>query len=422
MNTTFPYGVGIAYRNCLHHEMVQCQADIDFLEIPTEDYIVRKRRVVTDRDCTLLQDALRRWPCTAHGISMSIGSVEPHDETYMRNTRQFLEEYNFDVFSDHLTYHRLDGTDLAVFLCMPFAPESVDWMAEKYNSAREYLGRPFGVENVSYYYAVPHCPWQEADFLNALLERTDCTLLLDVTNIYNNATNHSYDPVQFIRSLPRDRISQLHLAGGHYAEGMWQDSHSAPVMPGVWDLLDETLRHTNVDMVVLERDSNFFPFDSGVVSDLRKAREIFYRHRPKSSPLNSVGDGGRSSPPLYSGGAGAGSSSLSPESLSSAAGIERPLRSPDHLSPKFADLRGYQRATLREITDAAFRRQVRADRSVVQRDYPMTSAWQSRWQEAPRERIDQLATKWTWIERGAKQYDEICRQQEWAAWAGRGSG
>jgi len=59
---------------------------------------------------------------------------------------------------------------------------------------------------------------------------TDCRLLLDVTNIYNNATNHGYDPLDFLRRIPLDRVSQLHLAGGHYSDGMLQDSHSYPVM------------------------------------------------------------------------------------------------------------------------------------------------------------------------------------------------
>ena len=130
---------------------------------------------------------------------------------------------------------------------------------------------------------MPECSLDEAEFLTRLTELTDCTLLLDVTNIYNNAVNHGYDPVGFVRRLPGQRVRQLHLAGGHRAEGMWQDSHSYPVMAPVWDLLHEVLRLTSADVVILERDSNFYPFEQ-VLHDLRKARAIFYQYRPGRAP------------------------------------------------------------------------------------------------------------------------------------------
>ncbi len=220
-----PYGVGLAYRPCLHDQIMRFADEIDVLEIPTEDYIIRRRRLSADPGQRLLRKALDRFPCMAHGISMSIGSVEPLDEAYMRSTRAFLDEHNFDVFSEHLAYHRMDGVDLTMFLAMPFEDVSLEWLARNYEAARNRLGRSFALENVSYYFPAPNCSLDEADFLTRLCEMTDCSLLLDVTNIYNNAVNHGYDPVEFIRRLPGDRVSQLHLAGGHYSDGMWQDSH-----------------------------------------------------------------------------------------------------------------------------------------------------------------------------------------------------
>ncbi|MBI1899618.1 MAG: DUF692 domain-containing protein [Planctomycetia bacterium] len=385
------YGVGIAYRNCLHWETVQYQSEIDFLEVPTEDYIVRRRRLFSDPETAKLRDALNRWPCVAHGISMSIGSVEPLDEQYLRTTREFMDEFGIDDFSEHLTYHRMDGKDLSVFLCLPFVEESVDWLAAKYNAARKYWGRPFGLENVSYYYPIPHCPWDEARFLTALTERTDCELLLDVTNIYNNATNHGYDAVEFIHRLPGNRIRQLHIAGGHYAEGLLQDSHSAPVFEGVWPLLEEVLKHTAAEMIILERDSNFLPFGPAVMGDIRRAREIFYKHRPAQAPPKA---------PL-----------AADEPLPAA------VPSVDVNNPRFAELRSFQRATMREITDPSYRRRIRANRAAVQADYPMSEAWQRRWQDCDPKRVDLLAAKWDFIERGRRQDDVRYRNQEWGIWA-----
>ena len=388
-----PYGVGIAYRNCLHQEIMRFANQIDLLEVPTEDYIIRSRRLATDPYGLQLREALATFPSVAHGISMSIGSVEPLDKAYMDGTLKFLEEYAIDDFSEHLAFHRMDGVDLTMFLCMPFEETSVDWLARKYEAAREKLGRPFALENVSYYFPIPHCALDEADFLTRLTQKTDCSLLLDVTNIYNNAENHGYDPMEFIRRLPGDRVSELHLAGGHYSDGMWQDSHSAPVMQGVWDLLGAVLDHTAVDVVILERDSNFIPFEA-VVADLARARAIFRKHRP-AKPGDGRAD--RKAPSAGKRWAGA-----------------RPV---DPLAPEFADLRSFQRALVREITDPEFCKQVRKDGGGAQTDYPLSNAWRQRWRACDPKRIDLLAGKWEWITDDARQDAEHYRQMEWGAWA-----
>lgn len=400
------YGVGLAYRNGLHEAIVQRQAEIDFLEIPTEDYVVRRRRMFSDPDYALLLDALQRFPCVAHGISMSIGTVEPLDAHYLRETRSFLDRFEFDIFSEHLAYHRVDGRDLAMFLCLPWVEDSLDWLAAQYVRAREALGRPFALENVSYYFTVPHCPLDETTFLRRLTEMTDCTLLVDVTNIFNNAHNQGFDALEFIRRLPGDRVSQLHLAGGHYSGGMWQDSHSAPVMEGVWELFDAALQETAAEMVVLERDSNFTPFDAAVMGDIRRAREIFHRHRPPRPPAQrpertANSDGGRAA------------------TVNGASAAEsRPVAASDFGfdSPRFADLRHYQQATMREITDAEFRAQVRGDRARIGQSYPMSPLWRDRWAGGDPAMIDLLAMKWGWIQREAAEDEQEYRRHEWTAW------
>lgn len=386
-----PYGVGLAYRNCLHREIMQFADRIDLLEIPTEDYIVRSRRLGSDPDGGLLRQALATFPSVAHGISMSLGSVEPLDRNYMEGTVRFLEECGLDTFSEHLAFHRLGGVDLTMFLSMPFEEASVEWVARNYEAARETLGRPFALENVSYYFPVPGCALDEAEFLTRLTERTDCSLLLDVTNIYNNAQNHGYDAIEFLHRLPGERVSQLHLAGGHYSDGMWQDSHSAPVMQGVWELMDDVLEHTAADLVILERDSNFIPFEN-VVADLDRARSIFRRHRP-AAPLEKPGSG----------------------SAHASNSVE--LRPADPLASEFADLRSFQRALIREITDPEFCRRVRHDGGVSQTEYPMSDAWRRRWRGCNPERIDLLAGKWEWISDDERLDAQRYRQMEWQRWA-----
>src|SRR5690606_26019195 len=139
------------------------------------------------------------------------------------------------------------------------------------------LGRRIAVENISYY-AAPYQAMAEIDFVNAVLAEADCDLLLDVNNVYVNAVNHRYDPLDYLAALPGERIAYIHIAG-HYdeAEDLKVDTHGAPVKADVWELLDAACRRLGPRPVLLERDFNFPPYTE-LVAEVAKAREVLATH------------------------------------------------------------------------------------------------------------------------------------------------
>ncbi|HRQ90465.1 MAG TPA: DUF692 family protein, partial [Bacteroidia bacterium] len=100
-----PYGVGLAYRFNVHREALAHRSEIDLLEISTEDYIVRERRTYGDPGERLLREALDHFPCLAHGLSLSIGTVGAPNDLYLDSTRRFIAENRLNVFSEHLAFH-----------------------------------------------------------------------------------------------------------------------------------------------------------------------------------------------------------------------------------------------------------------------------------------------------------------------------
>ncbi|MEM1443136.1 MAG: DUF692 family multinuclear iron-containing protein [Verrucomicrobiota bacterium] len=385
-----PYGVGLAYRFSVHREAVQNRGEIDLLELSTEDYIVRERRMYSDPNERLLKDALATFPCVAHGLRLSIGTVGTLDETYLRGTKRFMEENGLNIFSEHLAYHSVDGNDLTMFLAIPFEEAAVQWVKHNYYQARRALGRPFALENVTYGFPVPHSSLSEAEFLSRICEETDCTLLLDVTNVFNNAMNHGYDPIEFFDRLPMDRVSQMHLAGGHQLpDGRWEDSHSAPVMDQVWPLFEEAVkRSTNLRNVILERDSKLKPFDS-VMRDLRKAREIFYAHRPEEAP--PVED---------------------PEF------VDVDVASPDPGAAEFADIRSFQRALMGRITDPSFRTEFLSNAPEAVKKYGVSNPeWFQKLVDCNGQLVHEYEEAWDFFQEEDKKVAEEYEQREWAAWA-----
>ncbi len=387
---TRPYGVGLAYRYLIHQDLLRCKDQVDLLELSTEDYLVHQRRVQSDPKETLLEEALTTFPCVAHGLSLSIGSVEPLDRGYLLGTQRFLDKHQLTVFSEHLAFHRFQDRDLTMFLELPFDEASVAWTKANYERVRAILGRPFGLENVTYPFPDPKAAMSEAEFFRRVSEETDGSFLFDVTNLYNNSQNHGYDPYVFLDQYPLDRVVQLHLAGGFYTGDRWEDSHSHAVMESVWELYAEVLRRTRAEIVIVERDSRFQPF-AEVMEDVNRARELFFRHRPESPDWETPH---RVFEPETAEPWDAGSS-----------------------DPQFAGLRGYQEAVMGRITNPEFRADFHADPEAALSSIALPPEWAERVQSCDKAAMTRLEDSWDGLSQMYREEEKEFEDAEWAAWA-----
>jgi uncharacterized protein (UPF0276 family) len=147
-------------------------------------------------------------------------------------------------------------------LPLPLTKGAAVRAADRIRWIQDRLGVPFAIENVSYYSTPAQAEMSELDFLCEVLHLSDAGLLLDVNNVYVNAKNHGYDAADFIRQLPHERVVQMHIAGHvrleapHPAQGLLLDTHGAPVVPPVKELLRSTLAQVGPVPVLLERDND----------------------------------------------------------------------------------------------------------------------------------------------------------------------
>jgi uncharacterized protein (UPF0276 family) len=199
-----------------------------------------------------------RHPFALHGLSLSIGSPAPLDEGFVKKVGAFMRAHGITVYTEHLSYCGDDG-HLYDLMPIPFTAEAVDYVAARIRRVQDILGQRIGMENVSYY-AAPGAEMTELEFVNAVLERADCDLLLDVNNVFVNAINHRYDPRAFMRGVPAARVKAFHVAG-HFveAEDLRVDTHGDDVCDPVWALLDEAYALFGPKPTLLERDFNIPP-------------------------------------------------------------------------------------------------------------------------------------------------------------------
>lgn len=257
MTTRLPSAsAGLGLRRALLDDLRGAPAGtFDFLECAPDNWIG-----VGGRLGEALHDLSSQYPLTCHGLSLSLGGMAPLDDTFLARTRRFLDQHDVVLYSEHLSYCADDG-HLYDLMPIPFTEAAVRRVADRVGQVQDALGRRIALENVSYY-AAPGAEMSEIEFLNAVLERADCHLMLDVNNIYVNAINHGYDARGFLAGVPAQRVVYLHVAG-HYveAEDLRVDTHGSDVCDPVWGLLADAYRHCGVKPTVLERDFNIPPLD-----------------------------------------------------------------------------------------------------------------------------------------------------------------
>lgn len=278
------WGVGIGYRSCIHREVMASAADIDFLEIPAEDYVDANRRRYADPEERCLKEAVKRFPSVGHGSDVSVGSAEPPPPDYLDRVAKFAQRVPIGEYSEHLTCTRAGKESVHSFIAIPFTDLGVAATAANARRVAQRVGLPFLLENVCYHFEIPGSAMPEEEFIKRVVAEVDCGILLDITNVYINATNHHYDPHRFIRSLPAERILHSHYCGVvRQPDGYLLDTHSEITPPEVWDLVDEALACTALRALILERDSDFLPWER-TINEVRLAKQIFLKHRPASAP------------------------------------------------------------------------------------------------------------------------------------------
>jgi len=264
-------GFGLGLRTEHFTTVLQDPPEVDWFEINSENFMVaggKPRHFL---------DAIRqRYPVVMHGVSLSIGSSDPMDLSYLRALRQLARDIEPAWISDHLCWTGVDGVNSHDLLPLPYCEKAISHVVERVQQVQEFLGREILLENLSSYVEFSASTMPEWDFVAEVTRRSGCRLLLDVNNIVVSAHNHGFAPEDYLAGLPGDRIWQIHLAGysdyGHYAI----DTHDHDISAEVWTLYESAIRRFGAISTMIERDDHIPPL-ADLVAELQLARNAHER-------------------------------------------------------------------------------------------------------------------------------------------------
>lgn len=259
---------GLGLRSPHYSDAAECAAPGMWFEVHSENYMV-------DGGPRLawLETIRARHPLSLHGVGLSLGAdVEP-DREHLSRLKRLVQRFEPFVVSEHLAWSTWGGTYRPDLLPIPRSFEALQRVSDNVQRTQDAINRTILIENPSHYLDIPGHEYGEIEFLTELCRRTDCTLLLDVNNVYVSANNLGFDAAAFIDAFPGPQIAEIHLAG-HTADpslggALLIDSHDAPIAAGVWQLYMRLIERVGYRPTLIERDDQLPAFDTLMAERVR---------------------------------------------------------------------------------------------------------------------------------------------------------
>ncbi len=260
-------GFGLGLRPTHYPHIFEHQPQVDWFEIISENFMDTDGK--PKRNLARIKEL---YPIVMHGVSLSIGSVDPLNSEYLTKLKALIDWMQPAWVSDHLCWTGVAHKNTHDLLPLPYTEESLKYIVQRITQVQDRLGRRIALENPSTYMEFSHSTIPEAEFIAAMAQAADCHLLLDVNNVYVSCYNHRLDAQKYLDALPLERVIQIHLSGHSNKETHIVDTHDDHVTDAVWALYKYVVhRAGRVPNTMIEWDDHIPEFPV-LAAELDKAR------------------------------------------------------------------------------------------------------------------------------------------------------
>lgn len=254
--------VGIGLRHPHYYQVLEEQPNIGWLEVHTENFMLKGGPLLE-----LLFSIRQSYPLSFHGIGLSLGSADGVSEEHLKRIKELSQRFEPFLISDHLSWSNIGQTFLPDLLPLPYTTESLQIFTENIDKAQNYLQRTLLIENPSSYLEYTNSEYSEATFLSELTKRTGAKILLDVNNVFVSCSNHQWNIMDYINTLPLFAVQEIHLAGHSIKHDdnnniLRIDTHDDYVCAEVWELYQHVVNHLGKIPTLVEWDANIPSLDT----------------------------------------------------------------------------------------------------------------------------------------------------------------
>ncbi len=274
---------GIGLRAPHYRALLDTLPPLAFLEVHSENFFGEG-----GQPHCFLEQFRQHYPLSLHGVGLSLGSADALSQTHLTKLKRLIDRYEPTLVSEHLCWGAAGGRHTNDLLPLPYTEEALVLMCRHVDEAQTFLGRKILVENVSSYLQFTDSTIPEWEFVAEVFRRTGCGILLDVNNVYVNATNHQFSASQYLRAIPAQAVEEIHLAGFDSNGLCLIDTHSKTVCDDVWKLYAETIALIGNRPTLIEWDADI-PAVEVLLNEAHKANAILQREVMAFPPMEKRG-------------------------------------------------------------------------------------------------------------------------------------
>lgn len=259
---------GIGLRREHHLYIKENKPTVNWFEVLIDNYLD-----VGALPYLFLESIAQHYPLAFHSVGMSLGSTDPINADYLKKIKKLVDYFNPEILSDHLSWSSVGSHYVHDLYPLPYCEEAIRVVSDNIKQVQDFFGRQLLVENVSSYLNFSVSTMSEWEFINSVAQEADCSILLDINNIYVSCKNHEWDAKKYLKGIDAIRVKQYHL-GGHTDMGTFLlDTHGAAISDPVLGLFEEAISCIGVRPTLIERDSNI-PHFSVLASEAEAVQKL----------------------------------------------------------------------------------------------------------------------------------------------------
>ena len=261
---------GISLKEQYFTEILEKRPKVDFFEIHAENYLE-----FDSNNFRNFLEIAKIYPISIHCIGLSIGSNEAIDKILLEKIKKLVDIVNPILLSDHISWASSQHIHFHDLLPIPYTKESLNLFADKIKYLQDFFARDFLVENPSRYFELKGHEMSETKFINQLCEKAQCSLLLDINNIFVCSENLGFDAKEYLSAINPSFVSEIHLAGHEYnkEKDILVDTHSRAIRKEVIELLQFYNKKNKIDCPILVEWDNDLPEFDILYQELDKVKE-----------------------------------------------------------------------------------------------------------------------------------------------------
>lgn len=258
---------GLGLRSQHYQHIFDHKPSVDWFEIISENFMDTEGRAKTN-----LAKIKELYPIVMHGVSLSIGTVDPLNSEYLAKLKKLIKWAQPLWISDHLCWTGVAHKNTHDLLPVPYTDAALKHIVQRLKEVQDYLEMNIALENPSTYLEFKNSQMAEAEFIAQMVEKSGCELLLDVNNVYVTCFNHGLDPQVYLDSLPLNKVKQIHLSGHSNKGTHIIDTHDDHVIDEVWNLYKYVVNKAGrTPNTMIEWDDNIPEFPQ-LFAELEKAK------------------------------------------------------------------------------------------------------------------------------------------------------